>query len=98
MGTLEIWVDGKLCPGAELVYVEEDQSYEEDWAEPIALDGVEAALNFVKKHFPEGWQIDGDYPVPARSLTTAAPDQGFKCPYCGVDLSPADALRDHECE
>jgi len=64
---LQIWVDGKPHPGACLVYVEGDSCpNEEGWAEPIGLDGVVAALQFVKERFPGGWDVKNGKVVAAQ--------------------------------
>lgn len=59
---LQIWVSGEPYPGTQLVYIHED---EEAFAEPIGLDGVEAALNFVKERFPAGWDVENGKVVAA---------------------------------
>ncbi|NIV32723.1 MAG: hypothetical protein GWN58_25745 [Anaerolineae bacterium] len=76
---LEIWVNGKHCPDAALVHVKEGRNHlEEDWAEPIDLDGVDAALRFVQAHHPR-WRVeDGE--------VVSACEQSFEfayCPECG---------------
>jgi hypothetical protein len=67
VGYLAIWIDGKWCRDAQLVCIELGVSIadcpEPDEVSPIGLDEVEAALNFVKDHFPSGWIVKDKYPV-----------------------------------
>jgi len=55
---LQIWVDGKPHPNAALVHITEGRNYlEEDYAEPVPLESVEAAMRYVQAAFPDGWTV-----------------------------------------
>jgi hypothetical protein len=57
----QIWVDGKPCYSAKIVYIYEGENYlDEGWAEPgPSLDDLEIIIGYIKRRFPDGWRIEG---------------------------------------